>query len=57
MKHFIMVGLIFLLGACTSIPTVLKEPKSLVGYKAPKWALVGGGAFTDDRGKSFYGVG
>ena len=57
MKHFIMIGLIFLLGACTSIPTVPKEPKSLVGYKAPKWALVGGGAFTDDRGKAFYGVG
>ncbi len=57
MKHLLLVGLIFLLGACVSVPVVPEEPKALSEYKAPKWALVGGGAFTDERGKAFYGVG
>ena len=57
MKHLLLVSLIFLLGACVSVPVVPEEPKALSEYKAPKWALVGGGAFTDERGKAFYGVG
>ena len=57
MKHFIMFILIALLGACTSIPEIPPQPQALIDYKAPKWALAGGGAFTDDRGKAFYGVG
>ena len=57
MKHLLLVGLIFLLGACVSVPVVPEEPKALSAYDAPKWALIGGGAFTDDRGKAFYGVG
>ena len=57
MKHLLLVSLIFLFGACVSIPELPPEPKALVDYKAPKWALVGGGAFTDSEGKAFYGVG
>ena len=57
MKHLLLVGLIVLFGACTSIPQIPEPPKALVDYKAPKWALVGGGAFTDSEGKAFYGVG
>jgi len=49
--------LIFLLGACASIPQIPEEPKALSEYDAPSWTLIGGGAFTDDRGKAFYGVG
>ena len=57
MKHLLLVGLIFLLGACASIPQIPEEPKALSEYDAPSWTLIGGGAFTDDRGKAFYGVG
>ena len=57
MKHLLLVGLIFLFGACVSIPELPPQPKALVDYEAPKWVLVGGGAFTDDKGKAFYGVG
>ncbi|SVC71444.1 uncharacterized protein METZ01_LOCUS324298 [marine metagenome] len=57
MKHLLLVGLIVLFGACTSIPQIPEPPKALIDYKAPKWVLVGGGAFSDDEGKAFYGVG
>ena len=57
MKHLLLVGLIFLLGACGTIPTIPQEPKALADYEPPKWALTGGGAFTDEKGKAFYGVG
>ena len=57
MKQFIMVSLILLLGACSSIPTIPEPPKALVDYKPPAWVLTGGGAFTDEKGKAFYGVG
>ena len=57
MKHLLLVGLIFLFGACVSVPEFPPQPKALVDYKAPKWALIGGGAFTDSEGKAFYGVG
>ena len=57
MKHLLLASLIFLLGACGTIPTIPEPPKALVDNKAPAWVLTGGGAFTDDRGKAFYGVG
>ena len=57
MKHLLLVGLIVLFGACTTIPQIPEPPKALVDYKAPKWVLTGGGAFTDSEGKAFYGVG
>ena len=56
MKHLLLVGLIVLFGACASIPQIPEPPKALE-YDAPEWVLIGGGAFTDDRGKAFYGVG
>ena len=57
MKHLLLVGLLVLFGACTTIPQIPEPPKALVDYKAPKWVLTGGGAFTDSEGKAFYGVG
>ena len=57
MKHFIMVSLILLFGACSTIPTIPELPKALTEYKPPAWVLSGGGAFTDKQGKAFYGVG
>jgi len=57
MKHLLLVGLIVLFGACTTIPQIPEPPKALVDYKAPKWVLIGGGAFSDDEGKAFFGVG
>ena len=57
MKHLLLVGLIVLFGACTSIPQIPEPPKALIDYKAPKWVLVGGGAFSDKEGKAFFGVG
>jgi hypothetical protein len=57
MKHLLLVGLIVLFGACASIPQIPEPPKALVDYKAPKWVLAGGGAFSDEKGKAFFGVG
>ena len=57
MQRFIMISLIFLLGACGTIPTAPEKPKALVSYDAPKWVLKGGGALTDKDGRAFYGVG
>ena len=57
MKQFIMVSLILLLGACSSIPTIPEPPKALTEYNPPAWVTSGGGAFTDKEGKAFYGVG
>ena len=57
MKHLLLIGLLVLFGACASIPQIPEPPKALSAYDAPKWALVGGGAFTDAKGKAFYGVG
>ena len=57
MKHLLLVGLIVLFGACTTIPQIPEPPKALVDYKAPKWVLIGGGAFSDKEGKAFFGVG
>ena len=57
MKHLLLVGLLVLFGACTTIPQIPEPPKALVKYDAPKWVLTGSGAFTDVKGKAFYGVG
>jgi len=57
MKHLLLVGLLVLFGACTTIPQIPEPPKALAEYNPPAWVLVGGGAFTDDKGKAFYGVG
>ena len=60
MKNYIMMfTLLFLSTACSSVQTIpdTPAPKALAEYKAPDWVLKGGGAFTDSRGKAFYGVG
>ncbi len=57
MKHLLLVGLLVLFGACTTIPQIPEPPKALSAYNPPAWVLVGGGAFTDEKGKAFYGVG
>jgi len=57
MKHFIMVSLVLLVSACSSIPSIPEPPKAMVEYNPPKWVMTGGGAFTDVKGKAFYGVG
>ena len=60
MKNYIMISTMLLLStACSSIPTIpdTPAPNALAEYKAPDWVLKGGGAFTDSRGKAFYGVG
>ena len=58
MKYFIIILSVLFLGtACSSIPTIPDAPKALVDYDPPTWVLNGGGAFTDMKGKAFYGVG
>ena len=45
--------------ACSSVPKIpdTPAPKALAEYKAPDWVLKGSGAYTDVRGKAFFGVG
>ena len=50
-------SILILSTACSSVPTIPDAPKALASYDAPDWVLRGGGAFTDARGKAFYGVG
>tara|TARA_B110000467_G_scaffold60582_1_gene55365 strand:+ start:400 stop:1026 length:627 start_codon:yes stop_codon:yes gene_type:complete len=64
MKNYIMIFTMLLLStACSSMQTIpdsvlhAPAPKALASYKAPDWVLKGGGAFTDSKGKAFYGVG
>ena len=57
MKNYIMIIMFILSTACTSVPTIPDIPKPLASYKAPDWVIKGGGAFTDGKGKAFYGVG
>ena len=58
MKNFIMIILMIFVGAaCSSIPKIPEPPKALVEYSPPKWVLLGGGAWEDSKGKAFYGVG
>ena len=60
MKNYIMMFTLLFLGvACSGVQTIpdTPAPKALAEYKAPDWVLKGGGAFTDVKGKAFYGVG
>jgi len=60
MKNYIMIFTMLILStACSSVPTIpdTPTPKALASYDAPDWVLRGGGAFTDAKGKAFYGVG
>ena len=58
MKYFIMILSVLFLGtACSSVPVIPDAPKALVEYDPPKWVLMGGGAHSDGEGKAFYGVG
>ena len=58
MKNYIMIFTMLILStACSSVPTIPDAPKALASYDAPEWVLRGGGAFTDVKGKAFYGVG
>ena len=45
--------------ACSSVQTIpdTPAPKALIEYKAPAWVLKGSGAYTDVKGKAFFGVG
>ena len=59
MKNYIMIITMLILStACSSVPKIPDAPKALAAYEAPDWVLRGGGAFTEkDGGKAFYGVG
>ena len=58
MKYFIIILSVLFLGtACSSVPKIPDAPKALAEYDPPTWVLNGGGAFTDMKGKAFYGVG
>ena len=59
MKNILILLILILGSACSSVqvlPTP-EPPKALSEYEPPKWVLKGGGAFTDAKGKAFYGVG
>ena len=61
MKNYIMIiaTMSLLNAACSSVPKIpdTPAPKALVEYEAPVWVLKGSGAYTDVRGKAFFGVG
>jgi len=57
MKNFIMILTLMFLGACTTAPVKPDLPKKLADYDAPDWVLKGSGAYSDDKGKAFFGVG
>ena len=57
MKNYIMITMLFLSTACSSIPTIPDAPKALTDYDAPDWVLKGSGAYSDSKGKAFFGVG
>ena len=52
-----MILTLILFGACTSVPKVPDAPKALADYEAPDWVLKGSGAYSDAKGKAFFGVG
>lgn len=58
MKNYIMILFLMLsINACTGVQTIPDAPKALAEYKAPDWVLKGSGAYSDDKGKAFFGVG
>ena len=58
MKIYIRIlTMMFLSTACTGIQTIPDVPKALADYEAPDWVLKGSGAYSDDKGKAFFGVG
>jgi hypothetical protein len=58
MKNYIMIfTMLFLSTACSSVPVIPDAPKALAEYKAPEWVLKGSGAYSDSKGKAFFGVG
>jgi hypothetical protein len=58
MKNYIMIfTMLFLSTACSSVPVIPDAPKALADYKAPNWVLKGSGAYSDEKGKAFFGVG
>ena len=57
MKNFIMILTLMFLGACTTAPVKPDLPKALADYEAPDWVLKGSGAYSDAKGKAFFGVG
>lgn len=52
-----MILTLMFLGACTAAPVKPDLPKKLSDYDAPDWVLKGSGAYSDDKGKAFFGVG
>ena len=49
---------LLMLNACTGMQKIPDPaPKKLSDYKPPAWVLKGSGAYTDARGKAFFGVG
>jgi len=58
MKYYIMIfTMLFLSTACSSVPVIPDTPKALADYDAPDWVLKGSGAYSDAKGKAFFGVG
>ena len=58
MKHYIMIfTMLFLSVACAGVQKVPDTPKALADYEAPNWVLKGSGAYSDEKGKAFFGVG
>ena len=61
MKNYIMIiaTMSLLNAACSSVPKIpdTPAPKALAEYEAPDWVLKGSGAYTDVKGKAFFGVG
>jgi len=58
MKIYIRIlTIMFLSTACTGVQTIPDAPKALSDYEAPDWVLKGSGAYSDDKGKAFFGVG
>ena len=58
MKNYIMILFLMLsINACTGVQTIPDAPKALAKYEAPDWVLKGSGAYSDDKGKAFFGVG
>ena len=58
MKNFIMILFLMLsVNACTGVQKIPDAPKALASYDAPDWVLKGSGAYSDEKGKAFFGVG